>query len=101
MEQLDDLLLTLNKIRSTKPKIDEVLQCSPFDKTKNLGGRLSPYFFFKKLFIETNQLKALEDEMVKALTSNLENNRVIFLEGYSGTGKTTFIQHFKAKREEF
>src|SRR6185503_227770 len=44
---------------------------------------------------------ALEVELVDALTSELENNRIIFLEGYSGTGKTTFIRHFLNTHSEF
>ena len=96
-----DLTASLTKIRDLHPKIDEILQCSPFDKTRNLGGRLTPELFFQRLFIETAEIKALEVELVDALTSELENNRIIFLEGYSGTGKTTFIRHFLNTHSEF
>jgi hypothetical protein len=98
----DELQSSLEEVRALNPHLDEVLLCSPFNKTQNFGGRLTPELFFKKLFIETEQVKALDQELSEALSSRfLQNNRIIFLEGYSGTGKTTFVQYFLKEHPEF
>jgi len=97
----DELQSSVEEVRALNPQIDEVLLCSPFNKHLNFGGRLTAELFFEKLFIETEQVKALKKQLNDALSSRLQNNRIVFLEGYSGTGKTTFIQYFLKDNRQF
>jgi len=91
----NELQSSLEEFRSLNPPLNEVLLCSPFNKTQNFGGLLTAELFFERLFIETEQVKALDQELSEALSSHgPQNNRIVFLEGYSGTGKTTFVQYF-------
>lgn len=77
-----------------KPTISEILQCSPFDTNKNIGGLLTEKLFFDHLFASSASFDDLTRQMLDALNPNLENIRLLILDGFSGTGKTTFVRHF-------
>ena len=73
----------------------DVLVATPFDKRFNLSGKLTTKTFFDKYFIP--------DIVFEKMNEQLENNLkkkpsslpfFCFLEGYAGTGKTTFIHWF-------
>jgi len=88
--QLEDLA-ALTKLR---PTISEILQASPFDTNKNIGGLLTESVFFKHLFVESQSFRDLSQQLMKTLKDDLENIQMLVLDGFSGTGKTTFIKGF-------
>jgi hypothetical protein len=63
---------------------------------------LKPDLFFAHLFVRTPVLDDLERRLTRALNNEYRNYQMIFLEGFSRTGKTTFINHFlQAQKEAF
>jgi hypothetical protein len=77
-----------------RPAVHDLLQCSPFEAARNLDGKATPEIFFEYLFVENPSFQKLRDDLYSQLTDPGRNHRVIFLEGFSGSGKTTFIKYF-------
>lgn len=79
----------------TKFKFQDVLSASPFDYKFNLSNNLSEEIFFDELFILKNSY-----ERMKILLENHIDDApwtgpfFCFVEGYAGTGKTTFARWF-------
>ncbi|HEX4953061.1 MAG TPA: hypothetical protein VF017_06675 [Thermoanaerobaculia bacterium] len=79
------------------PSFLDVLLASPFDPNKNLSSTLDEGAFFSELFVETAQLRDLADRIKKLLSTPLQTIRVLFLEGFSGIGKSTFLHYLERR----
>jgi hypothetical protein len=84
----------LARLVERRPTLQEILQASPYDANKNMGGLLTDDIFFDHLFVQSPSFSELSSRLRSALESNLENIRVLLLDGFSGTGKTTFVKQF-------
>jgi hypothetical protein len=71
--------------------MSDLMRASPFDPDYDLDQSLTTEIFFREFHVAREQLIAGLDELIE---SRLEPNRVIFLRGYAGNGKTTFIHTF-------
>jgi hypothetical protein len=91
---VDNTFERLDRLFRERPAVHDVLQCSPFDASRNLDGRATPEIFFEHLFVESPTFQKLKNDLYNQLTDPARNHRVIFIEGFSGSGKTTFIKYF-------
>lgn len=83
------------KIRNTQNiKPTDILRASPFDKDKDLNGLLTEDIFFDRLFYENGAFTNAKLKLLGNLQSKDWTNRVIFYNGFSGIGKTTFLRSF-------
>jgi len=70
-----------------------LLECSPFDE--NVKHNIDKQFFYRNLLTITKQFKSAKQNLLNALDPNkLEFRKFLLLYGYSGNGKTTFINWF-------
>jgi hypothetical protein len=72
--------------------LDLLLQATPYDDNRDLEKHLTEEIFFEHFLVEKNE--RFEDTLgrLKKLTS--ERNKIVFLEGHSGVGKTTIIRKY-------
>jgi hypothetical protein len=94
METLEE---QLNKLRIQKPKIGDILNCSPFDQNKNINGLLTEDIFFEYLFKESIEFTELRYEIIDKIESDIRTERIFLVDGFMGTGKTTFLRWFNKK----
>ncbi|MBP6025458.1 ATP-binding protein [Ferruginibacter sp.] len=80
----------------TDPIPKDILLYSPFDSQyKNVPG-LDEEMFFAHFFSEYEKLQVLKNDFKKYLSStNEKRTPILVLSGYSGCGKTTFINWLK------
>ena len=88
-------------LASANISLGEILQACPFDSNKNLGGRLKEEDFFRHLFIKGDYSSSLAERLTEALSSELENNRLLIIDGFSGTGKTTFLKSYIRENRQY
>ncbi len=86
----------LNRLLLKMPKPTEILQACPYDDQKNFGGRLTEEVFINEFFVSNSKYITDQQSFIRELTSSDWNNRVLFLHGFSGIGKTTFLRSIKA-----
>lgn len=81
----------------------ELLQATPYESMNNLSNGLTEDLFIKYLFVQTKQIDKIKNEILKLIIKKkgIRNVRAIFLEGYRGVGKTTFLRHFCKISPEF
>ena len=78
----------------------DVLIATPFDKRFNLNGKLDTISFFKYLFIENQSFQEMKESLEEFISNKAQSLPFFcFLEGYAGTGKTTFINWFSRETE--
>ncbi len=85
------------KIKEQKPTIAALLESCPFDSQKNLNTRMSEELFFDEkigLYCDSDESKALRVKIKNGLFSGITTKRLLFLYGYSGIGKSTFLRKF-------
>lgn len=71
--------------------LDLILDASPFERKRNLSGKLTHSVFFQHLYEESQKNKDLALTIEKYLSGSTE---AITILGFSGAGKTTFIRNF-------
>jgi hypothetical protein len=74
--------------------MSDFLKASPFDPEYDLDQTLTPEVFYTHLHVSNDHLEVLSHELDRLICSEYEPNRVIFVRGYSGNGKTTFLKTF-------
>jgi hypothetical protein len=74
--------------------LSDFLKASPFDAEYDLNGTLDPDVFWNELHVRSPRLDQLTSDLRARIDSGLEPNRVIFIKGYAGNGKTTFLHWF-------
>jgi energy-coupling factor transporter ATP-binding protein EcfA2 len=74
--------------------VADMLKASPFDPEYDLNKTLTEEIYFEHLHVQSTRLAELIQLLREFLNSKFEPNRVIFLKGYSGNGKTTFLHSF-------
>ncbi len=88
-------------LRRYGPDIFEMMRGSSFDTATNLDGKLSWMLFKKRLLARTQEIEAFSQEMKILIESNINHHaRIIFLTGYPGTGKTTFVRMFMEENSD-
>lgn len=75
--------------------IYRILQGCPFDANRNINTLLTQELFFSKLFVKTPKIDELESDLCSLL--HTFGTRILFLYGFSGIGKTTFINYFSIR----
>ncbi len=84
----------LKKLQQYKPTLQQLLLADPFDTSNNIDGHMTKELFLEKLFHSDEASKNLREELARRITSDIELTRIIFLSGYSGIGKSTFLHYF-------
>lgn len=96
-----DIDTQLDLIRKRDNKISETLKASPYDAESDLGGTLTELIFYKKLYVSTSSFNELSQKLRLRIDSIVEDNNVIFISGFPGNGKTTFLRKFINNNEDF
>jgi hypothetical protein len=78
--------------------MSDFLKASPFDPEYDLDQTLTPDMFYNHLHVTSDKLAELSNELDRLICSDYEPNRVIFVRGYAGNGKTTFLKTFIRER---
>lgn len=78
--------------------MSDFLKASPFDPEYDLDQTLTPELFYSHLHVRSERLSELSNELDRLICSDYEPNRVIFVRGYAGNGKTTFLKTFIRER---
>jgi len=81
--------------------LDDILGASPFDRGSNFNGALTEEMFYDLLFVRDEVCDSFEKELSEVLTSSIVTSKMVFLESYAGTGKTTLIKHFIHSNSSF
>jgi hypothetical protein len=81
--------------------IEDIFNASPFDPNYDIGKKLTPDIFYKYFFVNSIELQKVDDKLIKMLESAVVPARVVFLSGFAGNGKTTFIRTFIKNHEEY
>ena len=75
--------------------ISDLLKASPFDTAYDLfPARLTPEVFFEHLHVRSPQTERLLADFHEKMFSTSESDRVMFVKGFAGNGKTTFLHTF-------
>jgi len=72
----------------------DVMKASPFDPEYDLNRTLTEDIYYNHLHVQTERQVELIEMLGKLIDSKLEPNRVIFMRGHAGNGKTTFLHSF-------
>ena len=92
----------LEKLRGGKLTLARLLEASPFHPLRNLAGVLTKEDFFEEFFVRGEHLEDGSQHLARLLQDPLADHTVLIMEGFSGTGKTTFLQHFMyTQRDNF
>ncbi len=86
------------RLSSYNINLTDIYEANPYDHQRNWSGKLSEKLFDEVFRISSDFL----DAKMKDLTSQVDlinGKKIIFFTGYSGTGKTTFINHFIAQNK--
>ncbi|MCG8332309.1 MAG: hypothetical protein MI974_31775 [Chitinophagales bacterium] len=81
-------------LRNMNLNLRDILLASPFEKNNNLDGKLTEDIFFEKLFVKTYQFDEIKRILLKKIDPLDEDKLLIFFNGFSGNGKTTFLKWF-------
>jgi len=90
----------LDSLRLHPPKLGEILEACPFDFMRNFNARLSEALFFARFFVDSDASRSMVAELRHVVTNPLVTSRVIFLHGFGGSGKTTFLRHFSRQNPD-
>ncbi|WP_048065254.1 hypothetical protein [Methanosarcina acetivorans] len=75
--------------------LNNFLIASPYNIDTNLQGTLTEDLFYQKYFIKSSTYEVLNKSMDSALNSHILPLPIsIFLYGYNGTGKTTYLKWY-------
>lgn len=89
----------LSNIIKSKPSFDRIVECCPYDGQKNLSKLLTEEIFFELIYHETDVIRKLYHKISKDLFSGIWNKRLLFLHGFAGIGKSTFLRYFIRKTQ--
>jgi len=88
-------------LKNNKGDIRSTIKASPFDHSNDIDGFLTKRVFFKLLHVEIDSLRELKLKLNKTVKNIVSSETIVFLNGYSGNGKTTFIHSFIKDESEF
>ena len=75
-------------------RLKDFLNASFSEPTHNLGSNLTEKLFFEHFFVQTPQFEQTRLLLDTKIDPVQENKSIIFLNGFSGNGKTTFLRWF-------
>ena len=91
----------LDELRKKSPKIMEIIESCPYDMDKNIGDTFTEDIFMEKVFHSNDSYFEKLIELDSKFNKSLTNNRVIYIHGFSGIGKSTFLRRFKWEFKEY
>jgi len=80
-------------------KFAEFLYNSPFDAIRRIK-QIDKETFFQNLHVESKSLRNQCTQLTNLLHSQIEENKIINLDGFAGIGKTTFLHYYFEKQME-
>ena len=100
---MNDLIKEIKELKKQAPKVIDIIDASPYDPKKNIGGYFTQNIFLSKLHERNNEYKERLFSLQKILNKNVSDKNIffLFLFGHKGAGKSTFLQNFKSKFDEF
>lgn len=81
--------------------IADFLKASPFDNAYDLDGKLTPDVFYEDLHVKSESAARLLDAFHDCMFKTSAPDRVIFLKGFAGNGKTTFVHTFRREHPQY
>lgn len=92
MEDKKNIGKEFGKMICNERNIAHYLMATPFSAVNNMnyGETLKPEFF-KQKFLVYDDLKQIEDSIIKYLDDISQNT--VLITGYQGCGKTTFVNY--------
>jgi hypothetical protein len=79
--------------------IGDIYQASPFDHQRNMDNKFTSEIFYNLFYVQSEYYDSKEKELYDDLTSGNFRRKILFLTGYSGIGKTTFLNRFISSHE--
>ncbi|OGU34199.1 MAG: hypothetical protein A2068_12900 [Ignavibacteria bacterium GWB2_35_6b] len=91
LSDADLLKQQIEELKKEKITLSRILKACFVDHNNNINKKITPLIFFSKLLVNSNKW----DEYINRLYSYLHyDKKIIFLSGFGGIGKTTFINLF-------
>lgn len=88
----DDSLVDL---KNANISFVDIIEACPYDKEKNISGKFTEEIFYKEgLFYESPNCYKFQSELEDLILNSPFNTRVIYIYGFSGTGKSTLIRKY-------
>lgn len=82
--------------------MSDFLKASPFDSSYDLyPTTLTPDVFYEHLHVKSDDATKLLGKFHDSMFSPSEPDRVIFLKGFAGNGKTTFLHTFRREHSKY
>lgn len=91
----------ISQLKKHNPTLRDFLNGSPYDPHFNIDNQLTEELFHECLFVESDGLKKLCEEFKKTIDDIIIPNQLIFVSGYAGNGKTTFVRTFQSRHDEY
>lgn len=95
---IDNIYEQLRKIKSYQPSIKALFKASPYDSDANIRKSITEEIFVEELLANESDINEHISRLENALDNIFTPNTIIFLSGYAGNGKTTFIKSFIRKK---
>jgi hypothetical protein len=80
-------------------KFAELLYNSPFDAIRRIK-HIDKEIFFQNLYVESESIKNQCTQLTNILYSQIEENKIVNLDGFAGIGKTTFLHYYFDKQQD-
>jgi hypothetical protein len=81
--------------------IEDIFNASPFDPLYDINQKLTQTLFYRYFFINANEFKRKCSELQEMIKDIASPARVVFISGFAGNGKTTFIRTFIRDHPEY
>ena len=81
-------------LQSYHPTLEQILRVNPYEPTNNIDGLVDEELFRKFFLVTDNSFEESLEELFDLLLSPWKTNEIALLYGYSGAGKTTFVNEF-------
>lgn len=94
MENKKDINTQLQELVRYCPSVKQIIFANPWDHINNCDGNFTEDIFFNELFCETRLHKELSKNLLNIISSEIDDPRIIFINGFFGIGKTTFLHYF-------
>jgi hypothetical protein len=80
--------------------LSDFLKASPFDPEYDLNRTLTEAAFYEHFFVDLGRMTELIAGFKAIIEGTAAPNRLIFLKGYAGHGKTTFVRTFMDRTKD-
>jgi len=92
-----NIVQEIEEFVKSHPTLAGILDACPYNCSRNFNALLTEKLFINKLLVCSKEFSEKQTELDNIINDRVQNNRIIFLNGFSGNGKTTFLHYFLNK----